>query len=342
MDQKVSIVVPIYNVEDYVNRCITSILHQTYSNLEIILVNDGSTDNSGRIAENFAKADSRIKVLHQKNGGLSDARNTGIKQVTGAFTCFIDSDDWIKPDMIQVMLYTANKWNADVVQSAFYYAYNHYTLFDNRNFRQELPPILLDNHQLMKELVINERVKDFAWGKLYKTELIRDLPFKKGVLFEDVFWSHQVLHRVGTYAMVQQPYYYYLQRNSSIVATYSLKHLDMIKGLQERQKFIEKHYKDLSLEAYKVLLKALLIHYNLLVMNKKKDKDGRYRKEIQTAILKDYETFLLASYNEKHLENQLKLFAQHPYINIFYLALCKFTNKLRYRSKEIGMEKANL
>ena len=97
----------------------------------------------------------------------------------------------------------------------------------------------------MKELVINEKVKNFAWGKLYLTKLIRDIPFEKGVLFEDVFWAHQVMQRVNTYVILHQPMFYYYQRSDSIVATYTPRNLDIIKGLKERHQFIEKFYEDL-------------------------------------------------------------------------------------------------
>lgn len=119
MPDKVSVVVPIYRVEKYLNRCIDSILNQTYRNIEIILVNDGSPDRCGSIAEEYAANDSRIKVIHKENGGLSDARNAGMEKVTSKYMIFVDSDDWLAANAIDILLSTSKKYKADVVQSAF-------------------------------------------------------------------------------------------------------------------------------------------------------------------------------------------------------------------------------
>ncbi|WP_224773291.1 glycosyltransferase family 2 protein [Metabacillus idriensis] len=254
---KVSVVVPIYNVEKYIYRCIDSIINQTYSNIEIILVDDGSTDKCGEIIKDFSKADSRIKIIHKKNGGLSDARNKGMEYVSGEFVLFVDSDDWLDTKIIEEMINNCLKYNADIVQTAFYYAYDDYLLLDNRIFSKDDHIIILNNISLMSELVINERVKNFAWGKLYKTDLIKDIPFEKGVLFEDVFWAHKVMHRVNKYVILNQPLCYYYQRSDSIVSTYTLKNLDIIKGLKKRHKFIEEYYKDLTDKSYKVILKLV-------------------------------------------------------------------------------------
>src|SRR4051812_16630530 len=169
---KVSIVVPIYKVEKYLNRCVDSILKQAYENLEVILVDDGSPDNCGKIADQYASIDKRVKVIHKKNGGLSDARNAGMKYVTGHFTLFVDSDDWLDRDMVQEMVNKSEQYKAEIVQSAFYYAYDDHLLFDHRFYSKNVAPVVLNNKALMNELVKNEKVKNFAWGKLYPTQLI--------------------------------------------------------------------------------------------------------------------------------------------------------------------------
>ena len=114
MDKLISVIVPIYNVEEYLNECVDSILNQTYKNLEIILVDDGSTDKSGIICDDYAKIDSRIKVIHKKNGGLSDARNVGIDRALGEFIIFIDSDDYIDHSMCEILLAYASKYDVDI------------------------------------------------------------------------------------------------------------------------------------------------------------------------------------------------------------------------------------
>jgi glycosyltransferase involved in cell wall biosynthesis len=339
---KVSIVVPIYNVEKYIHKCVDSILQQTYTHLEVILVNDGSPDNCGEIAEDYQKKDRRVKVIHKSNGGLSDARNVGMKHITGEYTVFVDSDDWLDENMIEMMVNSMQLFKADIVQSAFYYAYDDKLLVDNRHFQDSDSPVLLDNQTLMYELVKNDKVKNFAWGKLYQTKLIKDIPFKTGVLFEDVFWAHQVMHQVDSYLILHEPLFYYYQRDDSIVATYSLRNLDVIKGLQERHTFIEQFYKELTGESYKIILKTCLIHYNLLIIHGKKDKDGIRRKEIENYIKKNSHSLRNAVKSDAVLRKQLFLFRLHPYVNIVYLGLRKILRKMRILSQPKGLEQVNI
>jgi glycosyltransferase involved in cell wall biosynthesis len=339
---KVSVVVPIYKVERYLHRCVNSILNQTYSNTEIILVDDGSPDHCGKIADEYQKLDSRIKAVHKKNGGLSDARNYGMQFVTGEFTVFLDSDDWLERNMIEEMVNQSFKYNADIVQSAFYYAYDDHYLFDSRYYRKTEPPVVLDNKQLMFELVKNEKVKNFAWGKLYKTNLIKDIPFEKGVLFEDVFWAHQVMRRVKTFVMLNQPMCYYYQRNDSIIATYTPRNLDILKGLQERHSFLKMFYKDLTAESYKNIVKTSLIHYNLLLMNWDKDKDGLHRKEIQLYIRGNFQSLKKAVEDDKELKKQLLLFKIHPILNTMYLFIRKILRKTKLLPQPLGLERIDI
>ncbi|MFK9089948.1 glycosyltransferase family 2 protein [Bacillus salipaludis] len=336
---KISVVVPIFKVEKYLNRCVDSIINQTYSNLEIILVDDGSPDACGMIAEEYATSDNRIKVVHKKNGGLSDARNFGIQYVTGEYILFVDSDDWLEKTMIEKMINISLSYNADVVQSAFYYAYEDYLLFDNRYYQKDDPPIVLDNISLMTELVVNERVKNFAWGKLYKTEIIRDISFKKGVLFEDVFWAHNVMHRVNSYVIINEPLCYYFQRSDSIVSTYTTRNLDIIMGLKERHCFIEEFYKDLICQSFKVILNTCLIHYYLLLANRKIDVKGKYRKEIKNYIKSNYRHFKESVKNDTSLRNKLFLFSIHPFLYFCFLILTKVLRKISILPHPAPLEK---
>jgi len=334
----VSVIVPIYKVEKYIHRCIDSILNQTYTSLEIILVDDGSPDNCGKIIDKYKVKDNRIKVIHKKNGGLSDARNAGMKIASGEFIVFVDSDDWLEKNMIELMIQSNRYYRADIVQSAFFYAYENKRLIDNRYSSRKDESVLLNKKSLMFELVINEKVKNFAWGKLYKTELIKDIPFKEGVLFEDVFWAHQVMHRVNKFVIIHKPLYNYYQRNDSIVANYSSRNLDILKGLKERHLFLQQHYPELLNESYKMILKTSLIHYNLLLMSRKKESSYVHMKDIKTNIKKDLKHFKVAVREDKHLQMQLFLFSIHPYMHLFYLGIRKVLRKLNLLSQPVGLE----
>ena len=343
MFPKVSIVVPIYKVEKYLKRCVKSILNQSYSHLEVILVDDGSPDKCGEIAEHFAHKDQRVRVFHKKNGGLSDARNYGMHYVTGDYVLFVDSDDWLDSNIIEEMVKASDDFQADVVQTGFYYAYDDDDLlFDNRYHSQDDEPVVLENPKLMSELVMNKRVKNFAWGKLYKTELIKDLPFEKGVLFEDVFWAHHVMNRVQTYVMLHQPMYYYYQRNDSIVASYSPKNLDILSGLKARHQFIENFYENLVDESYKVILQTSLMHYHLLLVNRQKDKGKVHRKAIQTYIIEHDQELKKAVEEDRELSKQLRLFLIHPYFNVFFLLARKGLRKMKLFPQPAELEKIHL
>lgn len=342
MFPKVSVVVPIYKVEKYIIRCVDSILNQTYTNIEIILVDDGSPDKCGKIADEYAQKDTRIKVVHKQNGGLSDARNYGMQYVKGEFTLFVDSDDWLAKQMIEVMVNKSLEIKADIVQTAFYYAYEDQLLFDDRYYSEDMPDVILDNKSLMEELLMDERVKNFAWGKLYKTDIIRDIPFRKGVLFEDVFWTYKVMQRVNTYVLLNEPLCYYYQRNDSIIATYTLRNLDIIKGLKERHCFIEQYYSHLTDNSYKLILKTSLIHYRLLLANWEKDKNGLHRKEIQLYINSNYNKLKKAVKDDKGLQQQLYLFRISPVLYILFLIVNKILRKLKVIPQPVGLKRINL
>jgi len=342
VSQKVSVIVPVYKVEQYIHRCVDSILAQTYKNLEIILVNDGSPDQCGEIADLYSEKDERVVVIHKKNGGLSDARNAGMHSATGEYTLFVDSDDWLDGNMIQTLVNISLAHEADIVQSAFYYAYEDHLLYDNRYYSKNDSPTIISNQELMFELVKNEKIKNFAWGKLYKSSLIKDLPFKKGVLFEDVFWAHHVMKRVNTYVINHKPMCYYMQRNDSIVANYSYRNLDILKGLKERHMFIEKHYPKLVNESYKTMLKTLLIHYNLLLANRRKMEIEQHTKKIYTYIQENFAEYYHAAQDDKQLIHQLRLFMIHPYFNVTFLLSKKLLRKLRVLPQPVGLERVNL
>lgn len=339
--KKVSVIVPIYNVEIYLRQCLDSIIKQTYRNLEIILVNDGSLDESGKIADAYKAKDERIKLIHKENGGLSDARNQGMKEATGEFIMFVDSDDWLHLSAIEIMLHTCLRLKADVIQSAFYYAYPDKLLIDQGYLGDSHKPTTLNRQELMGQLVRNKYVKNFAWGKLYKTEIIQNLPFKKGVLFEDVFWAHHVMHRVTTYALLNHPFYFYRQRDDSIVSSYSSRNLDLIEGLKERHIFVKRHYAALTSESYKNILKMKLIHYYLLQKHKEQDAKHIHRSKIKSYIKKNYLNLKQSVSDDSHLRRQLLFFSIHPLLNMVYLGMGKLLRRVKILPNPVELKQVN-
>ena len=240
----ISVVVPIYNVSQYLSQCIDSILTQSYQDLEIILVNDGSTDECPLLCDEYKGKDSRVRVVHKKNRGLSDARNAGLRIAKGEWIYFVDSDDWLDSDAIQKLYPFAVENKCDVVQGGLYYAYHDHLLYRKAG-KKEQKRTVLERNDAMRELIINDRVKNFAWGKLYKADLIRDLPFPVGKYYEDSFWQHFVIDRVGQYGIIDEPLYFYRQRSDSISGMPSNRLNDLLEGNRERMNFIHEKYPSL-------------------------------------------------------------------------------------------------
>ena len=233
----ISVIIPIYNVSQYLSQCVDSVLTQSYQDLEIILVDDGSTDECPQMCDDYQEKDARVRVIHKKNGGLSDARNAGMKIASGEWTFFVDSDDWLDEEAIMNLYRFAIDKHCDVVQGNLYYAYEDHLLY-RRASEKEQKQTVLSRHEVMRELIINDRVKNFAWGKLYKTNIIRDLEFPVGKFFEDSFWQHLVIDRVERYGIIDEPLCYYRQRGDSISGTPSNRLNDLLEGNRERMSFI--------------------------------------------------------------------------------------------------------
>ena len=238
MTNILSIIIPVYNVAEYLTQCLDSVYSQIRDNYEVILVDDGSTDDSGLICEEYNLKYPQTIVVHKENGGLSDARNAGIKVASGQYIYFIDSDDWLAPNAISTLLDYAIENKCEVVQGGLYYAYNDYLLYDN----SKTIPFILNREQAMKELIKNDYIKNFAWGKIYKTEIVKKHLFIKGVYFEDSYWQHYIIHNVNNYGVIPTPLYYYRQRESSISGEFSAKSLDLLKGYEQRFYFIKDLY----------------------------------------------------------------------------------------------------
>ena len=237
----ISVIVPIYGVEKYLDRCVRSIVSQTYNELEIILVDDGSPDDCPRICDEWAKKDNRITVIHKENGGLSDARNAGFAKAHGKLIGFVDSDDWLEPEFYEVLLHVMTENGADVSGCAF----------RRISGEEPAPEKKTAVHIYEKEDAlranIEKRIKQVVWNKLYKREIIEDIPFEKGKYHEDEFWSYQVFARTGKYAESDFVGYNYFIRSGSIIEdVYSVKRLDAVEAKCLRQGFLEEKYPEIS------------------------------------------------------------------------------------------------
>ena len=241
-----SVIIPFYNAEDYLQCCLESIPFRAFEgNLEVILVNDGSTDASCEICEQFCRVHPDIILINQKNRGLSEARNAGIKIANGYWIYFLDADDRVTPHALQTMLNYAQEQQCDMVIGAWYYAYKNYLLYDDRWFKGR-NPFILNREEAMQELLLQHYFKNFAWGKLYRTQIAKMHLFRPGVFFEDVYWQHLMVHEIHRMGVIPEPLYYYRQRKDSISGSFSIRNLDLLKGADERLSFIKMYYKRLA------------------------------------------------------------------------------------------------
>lgn len=236
--KSVSVVIPIYNVQPYLTKCLDSIYNQVDDKIEVILVNDGSTDNSLDICRKYAEKYPNTIVIDKENGGLSDARNVGTEAASGEYIYYLDSDDWLAPGAIKTLYDFAASNNCEIVQGGFYYAYDDHLLYDNSRKH----PQILNRDDAMLELIKNDYVKNFAWGKLYRADIVKRHLFPKGKFYEDAYWQHLIINECNHYGIVPTPLYYYRQRESGISGEFSMKNLDLLRGYEERLAFVQKNY----------------------------------------------------------------------------------------------------
>lgn len=238
MEELISVIVPIYNVDKYLNKCIDSILEQTYRNLEIILVDDGSTDSCGAICDEYACSDKRIKVIHKINGGLSSARNAGLNICTGSLISFVDSDDYLETNMIEELWKNMHEFESDISICNYFRDNNrkkviNKELFDSETFVAEEDDKFLFLHK-------HYTLTIHAWGKLYKRELFDGIRYPDGKIYEDAFIVCDLLDRARVVSYLMKPLYNYVYRENSIFHTFSVKHFDKIEAFNIKIGFFEK------------------------------------------------------------------------------------------------------
>ena len=239
MQEKISIIVPVYNVENYLERCVESILKQTYTNFELLLINDGSTDQSGDLCDQLALRDQRIRVIHKENGGLSAARNTGIDHASSDLIGFIDSDDYIDEDMYETLYRQLRESNADLSMCV------PYDVFHQIPEKQvsEIKTWNLSSEEAIKMAMEAKVLSVTAVNKLYTKELFNHLKFEVGKIAEDAFIMIRLLDQCQKVVATNEKKYYYVHRENSITTQkFSLKFLNVIEAYEQNANIIREHY----------------------------------------------------------------------------------------------------
>ena len=273
MPPKISVIVPVYKVEQYLARCLDSILAQTYKNLEIICVNDGSPDNSLDILEQYAARNARIRVINRENGGLSAARNTGLEAATGELLMFVDSDDFLKPHMAEAMLHSLEAHNADLVNCQFE---RHDSEGDTRGRGYSHPPLVCGREKALWLLLNDKQVTNHVWRNLYKRTLFQDIRFPEGKVFEDIVAIPQIFLKAEKFVFLSDGLYCYFVNRSSIMNSPSYKQRkDYLDAIKHTFAFVKNKVPSFFESYIPIYIKKMLQFRNeLLTLDKRVDREG--------------------------------------------------------------------
>lgn len=214
----ISIIVPVYKVEPYLHQCVDSILAQTYRDIEVLLIDDGSPDRCGEICDEYAEKDSRVRVFHTENRGLSVARNLGLREAKGEYIGFVDSDDWIEPDMYEVLLRRMQETGADIGVCG-YWEEN-----DSTSTPSRISDAIFEGTDSLKAL-LDRKISNHAWNKLYRRTVFESVSFPEGCNHEDIATMHRLLNEARIVVVIPDPKCHYRQRSDSITKTHSAKNL---------------------------------------------------------------------------------------------------------------------
>lgn len=283
-EKKISIIIPIYNVEKYLLACVESILQQTYKNLEVILVDDGSPDRCPVICDELAQKDDRIRVIHQKNKGLSGARNMGIDNAQGDYLIFIDSDDTVEQTLVEELYTYAEKWDCAIVACGRNY------IFEDGQIVCKIA------HDESKVYGFEEAIQEMnsfrlfdmsAWAKIYRKELFEDIRFPEGKLSEDYYIMYKLFDKAQTIGYVAKPLYNYLQRQSSISRNKKINH-DFADAAKKQMEFLDDKYPQMSVLGHTAYASANLTVYDFYLKNGvkcPKDKLLEFKKAVRDNLV---------------------------------------------------------
>lgn len=279
---EISIVVPVYNVEKYLDKCISSILQQSFTDFELILVDDGSNDGSERKCDEYKNGDSRIKVVHQENQGLSSARNIGIETSKGKYITFIDSDDFVHPRMLEILYNNILENKADISACGYEIVPEGKKIYV-KSIGNNIS--IYNNIQSVKKIVEkSESIMIIACCKLYRRDLFQDVHYPSGKYHEDEFVTYKLLYKSNKIVVTDAKLYYYVQRSNSITgSTYSIKRLDKLEALEQAINFFKNEdNKELTcLAEFRYLFNMQIAYYRVKY-------EIKYNKSIMDKLRKQY------------------------------------------------------
>lgn len=272
----ISIIVPVYKVEPYLDKCVSSIVNQTYKNLEIILVDDGSPDNCPAMCDAWAEKDNRIRVIHKPNGGLSDARNAGMSVATGELMAFVDSDDWINVRYVECLHQAILQTGADISACDLREVYDESEVDEAPVTMPQIE--IATPEDAVEDILHNCRFRAVACNKLYTRRLLTGEHFETNRLHEDEFFSYRLYDKSARLAYIGAPLYYYRQRSGSIMTTFSVRHIDALDAYLERITLIEQRYpRLLSLDKLNFCVACLNMYGEVVTADEAQQADAKQR-----------------------------------------------------------------
>ncbi|WP_338587251.1 glycosyltransferase [Clostridium baratii] len=319
MNELISIIVPVYNVEKYLDKCIISIINQTYKNLEIILVDDGSKDKSGKKCDEWAAKDHRIRVIHKKNGGLSDARNIGIDNCKGKYISFIDSDDFIATEYIEILYKNIKEMKCDISICNPYYYYEDKINKIVERYKIKEDKIVDNSLNMTIDLMYQKHFDTSAWGKLYETRLFKQnkIYYPKGKLYEDIVTTYKVFMKSKKIIFINKNLYYYRQRSNSIMSSkFNPREMDYVTNSEIMMNDLSK----INLEIKKAAISRFLS--TNFAIYRKIPNDQEFYKEVKfiKGNIKKYRRIVLFDKNSR-LKNKFAILIS--YINLKILKFYK-------------------
>ena len=317
---KLSIIVPVYKVEPYIHKCVDSILNQTFTDFEIILVDDGSPDNCGKICDEYAQKDKRVRVIHKENGGLSDARNAGIDVAVGKIIGFVDSDDWIEAYMYAEMLSYMEENNLDIVCADTNQVKEGKVKFKPRYSKNKI----WSRNEAVCE-ILNGTLDNAAWNKIYKRNVIGDVRYPKGRIYEDVATTYKFISNSQKVGYISKAYYNYLKRKGSIVASgfNSKSRYDCFLGYRERLNFAKEHNLECINDCELLALETALAVLTAFYANDENETSERYV---------DVSNFVNECLNIKYIN---KMRSKHKFL-LWSFKNCKSAHKVYAKLSSLG------
>lgn len=255
---KISVIIPIFNVEKYLNKCVDSVINQTYKKIEIILVDDGSPDNCPAICDEYAKNDDRVRVIHKRNGGLSDARNAGIDVCEGDYITFIDSDDYVESDLVELLYKNLVNNNCDISTCSYNIVYENEPVFETAI---EDDAYVYSAKDALGDLFYQKHTTTSACAKLYKKQLFDNIRYPKGKMNEDLGTTYRIFSKSNKIVVSSKKKYCYLQRHGSLIhSKFALDRMDGLAFAEDALRHVEKYYPQIIKPAQnRVFIEAIYI-----------------------------------------------------------------------------------